>query len=774
MPALFACTLFVSALLLFLLQPMIAKMILPTFGGSPAVWNTCMLFFQSMLLLGYAYAHAASTRWNRRRQVFAHIGLLLAGLLALPGFLFLKSIATKLAPPVESNPTPWVLAVLFVSIGVPFFVVSTMAPLMQKWFAATADERARDPYFLYVASNTGSMLALLSYPFALEPLLELHVQAWLWCAGYALLIVLTLFCARQLLWAAPASLAPPKLQTELPKSPRRPVAPSPRLQTLPTITPQRRLRWLALAFIPSSLMLGVTSYFAADLASIPLVWVIPLALYLLSFIVVFTRLPAWALPTFALLLPIALLLQAFLIQVDVPNPIWVFLLLHLCSFFIVALFCHGELAHDRPPPESLTEFYLWMSLGGFLGGFFNAIVAPQMFHLVLEYPLVMVFACFLESSEEAGDSKTAIGWRRLGLPLALGLVTAFLVVAMQATYTQAGWLNSLMLYGLPALLCMVLCYRFACYPLRFGLGAAIVLAGVEIDQSFHTHQGLVLHQERNFFGVLRVLADEADRSIKLMHGTTLHGRQPMDADGRPIRGSVPQYYYYPTGPIGQIFAVFKSEDRKPPIAVIGLGVGAIAYYGQPGQEFTYYEIDPAVERLAKEQRFFTYLAEAESRGVKMNIVLGDARRTLSDAPNGHYGLIVVDAFSSDAIPVHLITVEAIKLYTTKLTGHGLLALHVSNRYLDLLPVMTALARDAGLACRCQIDWEVSKEEKAKGKEPSVWVMMARSDRDFGRLVTDDPRPEALKRWYVPEATTNKAWTDEYSNILQAMQWGKSE
>src|SRR5262245_44359022 len=393
---------------MFVVQPMVGKMILPSLGGSPAVWNTCMVFFQAVLLAGYAYAHGTTARLGVRRQAALHLGLLLLPLLALP-----VAVAADGGPPSDTHPVPWPLALLTLSVGLPFFLVSTSAPLLQKWFAGTGHPAARDPYFLYAASNLGSMLALLGYPILVEPYWPLAEQGVGWAWGYGALVVLTAFCAL-LLWRAPAAAA-----ADAPAD--GPDGPPPGWG--------QTLRWLALALVPSSLMLSVTTYVTTDIASIPLLWVAPLAIYLLTFILVFARRPLLPHRLVVAVAPVAVVLLAAVILCRVTEPVWLLLPLHLLGLFVVALVCHGALAQERPPARYLTGFFLWMSLGGVLGGLFNALVAPQVFSGVAEYPLVLVAACLLLPRRD-GAADAAARRRDLALPLAAGLLTAVLAWAL--------------------------------------------------------------------------------------------------------------------------------------------------------------------------------------------------------------------------------------------------------------------------------------------------------------------------------------------------------
>jgi hypothetical protein len=731
---LFAVTAFINAALLFFLEPLIAKMILPHLGGTPAVWNTCMVFFQAVLLAGYAGAHGLATRLRPGRQLAIACGLQALVFLVLPFHLphsLLRAI------PYEANPIPWLLLLLLVVVGLPFFVLAAAGPLLQRWFAGTGHPAAPDPYFLYAASNLGSMLALVSYPWLVEPNLRLFEQAWAWAAGYGLLVALTLGCA-VVLGRSSAAPLPAARNDEEPDQ---------------RVTVGRRLRWVALAFVPSSLMLGVTTYLSTDIATIPLLWVVPLALYLLTFIVVFARRPLLPPRLAGRLLPVSVLLLILsLLCRDMEPPVVLLVVLHLAALFVAALYCHGLLAADRPPPRRLTEFYLWMALGGVLGGMFNALVAPLVFTQVVEYPLALVLVCLLRVRARPGTGgrmrSRLLDWV---LPLGLGLLTAGLVRGLQDSGLEPAQLRMGLMFGVPA----VLGYSFVDRPLRFALGVTAFLLG---GLTYTGAQGRPLHSERSFFGVLRVTRDPSGKFHQLVHGNTIHGRQFIEDSRR----REPLSYYHRDGPVGRFFQALEPRLHRARVGVVGLGVGAMAAYAQPKQEWTYYEIDPAVKRLACNPAYFTFLTDCRAR--KLEVLLGDARLRLREAPEAAYDVFVLDAFSSDAVPVHLLTREALRLYLAKLSAHGLLLFHISNRYLDLKPVVANLAQDAGLVCRYREDLSLTAADKAEGRDPSQWVLMARSREDLGPL-------DRTVQWLPLAGRPNKAlWTDDFSNILSIFKW----
>jgi hypothetical protein len=735
MVALYTVTIFFAALLLFLVQPMFARMVLPLLGGSPAVWNTAMVFYQAALLAGYAWAHFGSRWLGVRKQAAIHAALMLAPLLVLP-----LAVPAGWTPPTQSNPMPWLLALLCVAVGLPFFVVSTTSPLLQKWFAATGHRHAGDPYFLYAASNAGSLLALVSYPALVEPNLKLEGQSRFWSASYGVMVVLVIGCAVAL-WRskllAPAGLnsVPGEVSTVAAQN--------------QAIELKRRARWVLLAFVPSSLMLGVTTFLSSDIAAVPLLWVIPLGLYLLTFILAFARRQFLSQTVLRRALPIAVVPLVVAFTAQASQPIWLLMLLHLIAFFVASLLCHGALAADRPDTKHLTEFYLWLSVGGVLGGAFNALLTPLVFTSVAEYPLALVVACWVGLRNEGSDESPRERRNDLVWPALLGMAAAALVLALETAPWKTNSAVTALVFGLPTLVC----FFFSKRPLRFALGMGVILLAGGLHPG---EKGRVLYAERSFFGVHRVTLDPSGQYHLLVHGKTLHGVQSLD----PVRRRESLTYYHRTGPIGQVLEAY-GQDASRKIAAVGLGAGSLAAFGLPKQEWTFYEIDPVVLKLAHDERFFSFLRDSPAN---VRFVLGDARLSLGKAHDGEFNLMVLDAYSSDAIPVHLVTREALALYLKKLAAGGILAFHISNLHLDLQPAFGNLARDAGLACLVQDDTDVSAEEVARGKYPSQWLVMARHADDLARFAKDS-------RW-VPYRGDPRlpVWTDNYSSLLQVFQW----
>jgi hypothetical protein len=504
--------------------------------------------------------------------------------------------------------------------------------------------------------------------------------------------------------------------------------------------------WVAFAFAPSSLMLGVTQYVSTDLAAVPLLWIIPLALYLLTFILVFARRRWISHRWIARLLPGAALILAFVYLSGAREPGWFLIPLHLVFFFMASMVCHGRLADDRPSASRLVEYYIWIAAGGMTGGVFNALLAPVLFHAVIEYPIVIVAACLLLPPAAAADSRLD---RRLDLLLPAGICLLTIILALTVHWFRVSAVEEMALVlGIPIFLAYLMRRR----PIRLGMSVGAIMLGSLFYAGF---QGPILHQERNFFGVLRVAGNRTGDLRLLYHGNTVHGKQFVGAE----RACEPLAYYHRQGPLGGIFEAFKSRAAPARIAGIGLGAGAMAAYALAGQEWAFYEINPAVVEIARSQ--FTYLETCSQTEVRM--VLGDARLQLMEAPESHYGLIVLDAFSSDAIPVHLITAEAIRLYLSKLAPGGMMAFHISNRSLDLRPVLAGAAEQFGLT---GVFFDDKRRDVPDGRDPSLWAVLARQGEDLG-LLGQDPQWEPLGLQTDPVY-----WTDDFSNILSVLKWLK--
>jgi hypothetical protein len=747
MTALFAAVIFLSSALLFWLEPLFGKIVLPLLGGAPAVWNACLLFYQTALLVGYAWAHTAD-RLGTRRHAVLHLAISLAALTVLP-----FAVPSALLPPSNDSPLAWLLLVLVAGVGLPFVIVAANGPLLQLWFSHSGARRAHDPYFLYAASNLGSAAALLLFPVVIERYLTISEQTRTWRVGYLATLGLLAACGVMLLGKRGVS------ETLVGSVTTATTAPT----SAEDIPIRRRLRWLVLAAIPSSLMLGVTTYISSEVAPLPLLWVLPLALYLGTLVLAFgaTRPLAAALESVFARPPTirsAIATIAGLVAFAVP-PLFVYMiwnerpavvLAHLMLFAGAALVCHVQLAADRPSADRLTEFYLWTAIGGALGGAFNTLVGPLLFTSVLEYPLALTAVLMVLPPRVGRDGRRGtVSWSDLGWPIALGLATAVIPLGLVWLHTTPP-IPSRLLLAVPALACL----GFSGRPLRFGAGlAAVVIASTVYPAEI----GTVEHADRNFFGVHRVLRDDRHGFRWLTHGVTVHGGQRLSEMAAPR----PLTYYTPSGPVGDVFRVFTAEYQKARVGAIGLGAGSMLFYGVPGQSWTFFEIDPAVTDVARDARYFTFLSQARAR---YRVVGGDARLSLA-RDSAVYDILALDAFASDAIPTHLLTREAVALYMSRLAPHGLLVLHISNRFFDLGPVVAGLAKEGGLASLHRVDEEPDDAE-ITGKFGSHWAVLARESATLAPLAAD-------RNWVPLEGGERiRVWTDDYSSVLPLLR-GKS-
>jgi len=677
----YACTIFLSAFLLFAVQPMIGKIILPWFGGSAAVWSTCLLFFQAALLAGYLYAHRSTRSLKPKRQATLHIVLMAISLAVLP---ILPSPSWK--PSHAGDPSLRILLLLAATIGLPYLLLSTTSPLLQAWYVAAKPGAV--PYRLFALSNFGSLIALLGYPIFVEPMFTTHGQAYGWSGIY---VVFVLLCAA-VAWKAMRAAPRESQETVTPTS-----APAPSW----TI----RIVWTALAACSSALLLGISNHLSSNVAPIPFLWVLPLAVYLLSFILCFERDKVYNRGVFLPLLVIALDGAAYAIYANEGNPniAWA-IPTFVATLFICCMVCHGELARLKPDPRHLTGFYLMISLGGTLGGVFVAIVAPHVFHTYLELPLSMV-ACS-------------------------ALAAIVLWIAPQ------NWKG-----------------RIPVAAVRIAMLAFTVGLAIHLGYQKHRADKIFRLSVRNFYGVLRVRdisEGEEDTAVRrLIHGTINHGEQLLDAKRR----DEPTSYYGPYSGLGRAMGYL--QKRGPVrVAVIGLGAGVTASYCRAGDFFRFYEINPLALSIAS--TWFTFLGDCKA---DRRVLLGDARLTLEAQPSQQYDLMAIDAFSSDAIPVHLLTREAFALYFRQLKPTGILAVHVSNRYLDLVPVVSRNARDFG---RTAMDVDDEDEEEDYFSN-SDWVLVSSDTAIF--------RDPAFKSSSVQPARYRpnlRPWTDDYSNLFQIL------
>src|SRR5215475_7934786 len=603
----FFATVVLSAALLFMVQPMFTKLVLPRFGGAPSVWSVAIVFFQTALLAGYAYAHWLTRCASGRLSVALHLMVMTAAVFELP-----PAIAGGWERPPAGTEPLWLIALFAVSIGLPFFALAANSPLLQAWFARTDHPAARDPYFLYAASNMGSFLALVSYPTVIEPFVRLGDQARFWSAGFCLLLVLLIACG-VLQWRSPdAASAVGDVGSARP-------------------TWKDVAFWVALAAVPAGLLVAVTAHISIDIAAVPLLWVVPLALYLLTFVIAFSRRPI--IPhrlVVALQPPSIVALLAVIIFDPIRNIVWV-LAVHLAVFFVNALMCHGELARTRPPPRYLTAFYLWISAGGVIGGIAAGLIAPHVFNWVAEYPILIALAVLCRPGLALPDD------RRRRYLLFGGLAAAVLVLIVSTLYpvvlgeTAFNWTVGAFLAA------SVLFWRA---PLPFAALIAFVLLA---NHGIVEQAGAM--SVRSFFGVAKITETTDGQFRLLQHGTTLHGGQRIrEADGRLAAIDPPELllYYWDGSAIAETFAAVRARvDRPIRFAVIGLGAGSLACRAAPNDTVHYYEIDPAVIRIARDPYLFSFLWACRP---DVPIILGHARLTLAEAPNGAYDLIIVDAF----------------------------------------------------------------------------------------------------------------------------------
>ncbi len=742
---LFALAISLSSFLLFAIELIVGRLVIPVFGGAPAAWATVLAFFQGVLVLGYLYGHLSASRLGPRRGAIVHVALVVVAVVALalsPARLGVLRDGTL-------DPVVDLLKMLAVVVGLPAFLLTATTPLLSSWYTRLRGEGA-DPYWLYAASNGASFAALLLYPLVIQAALGLTAQRATWSFGFVILggilaavaVIVAVAVARPRRAAPQSDLRPGSAEGSQRAEPTGSVVPLKTRVTGPVvarITAGRRGRWLLLAAVPSGLLAAVTNLVATDLVSAPLLWVGPLAIYLLTFVVVFSpRLQAVITAAIALA-PVGVTLLWIPLGSGGLWPVAPLVLVAYVGFAVVATALHGRLAGDRPGPRHLTDFYLTMSIGGVIGGAFVGILAPLAFPGIWELPILVVAAlvalAWAAPSRAPGTSEPAArtparrnGRARRGLHFGpfvagarirlvpYGVCAGLLVVAIApaggpAFEGAARWLAVggflLLVGGQP---------RF----LALATGLLLVLATIVLPAPAR-------FQERSFFGVTRVLLAADGRSVQLIHGNTIHGLQATDP---ALRGE-PTTYYARTGPAGDVFAVTRERltrlGRPAAVGLAGLGAGELAAYAQRGDHFTFYEIDPVVVRVATDPSLFTFLADMPTPA---SIVFGDARLSLSDAAAGSFDLLVMDAFSSDSPPAHLLTVEAIDEAMRTLAPGGLLAIHVSNRFYDLAPAVAGAANALGLAT-LQRRYEPSQADADRLLAgPSIWVVLARGPGDL--------------------------------------------
>lgn len=753
----FTLSVFTGSFLLFLVQPMVGKILLPVMGGVPAVWTTCMLFFQMMLLAGYLYAEKTLRYLGSERQSILHVLFMTAGFIMLP-----LGIDTEVSKSLVGSPIVWLMIRLTTSIGFLFFILSANAPLLQRYYSQAGQSDSADPYFLYAASNCGSLLALLAYPLLIEPFFSLTFQRQLWSAIYVLQTFLMMACCF-VFWQSGNKVL--HRQNEV------------NSQAVAGKTAQATWRqaffWLLMGFIPCSAMLAVTTHVSTDIASFPLLWIIPLSLYLVSFILVFAKNTRWRDVNWENYMYPAVLLAMIMYHVRLVDNIWYTIPLHFLAMFLICMCFHARLATDRPAAELLNSYYVWMSVGGIFGGIFNSIFAPMFFVDQVEYLLTLFAALLLVSFMAKEFSDPALSSLRKGVIFFVFLL-AFAVMAGldMGQFTKHGGL----FWTLLGLLFLDIFFRFrkiVWLPLL-----ALLIAGFLVQLKDVS----VVFKARSFFGVLKVfrttnegresdpdlkLEGQRDVFYRLQHGSTLHG---IERRINSMRMAFPLAYYSRQSPIGAVMRAGLIGRAFRQIGVIGLGVGTLAWYGRPWQHFDFFEIDPKVVEIAENPKLFSYLSNCKA--ARQNYV-GDARIALQDIPDQKYDLLVIDAYSSDAIPIHLMTVEAFRLYQSKTRPNGVMLFHITNRYFDLSPIIRRICNELGLVCmrstdnpkRYSMSYDWYDLEQIFSSE---WVAVAANPKAF----------EVLKRYHrwgqIPLSSAYSLWTDDYANLFHAFRLRKPE
>jgi hypothetical protein len=726
--AVFTAAVFTSALLLFAVQPMFTRMVLPRLGGSPSVWSVAMVFFQTMLLAGYAYAHILMRMLRPPIAVAVHLVLLIAAGLTLP-----LSIAAGWGDPPGNWAALWLIGLFAVSIGLPFFALAANTPLLQAWFVRTGHPAGKDPYFLYAASNVGSFLALLSYPFVLEPTLALRQHIRLWSGGFWLLFALIVACG-YLLLRSPARA----------DAATRAAAPTPAPAWL-TLG-----RWGFLAAVPSGLLVAVTAYISTDIAAAPLLWVLPLSLYLLTFVLVFQSRPLLPHRWMLIAQPFAIAGIVALLPFADTDYLLLDLGAHLLAFFIIAMASHGELARQRPAPEHLTTFYLAISAGGMIGGLFAGLIAPVVFSWVAEYPILLVLAVFCRPIPRLGWGQ----WDRSLWAAVIAIALAVLVPGIVFGWIPQGNFATAILVAIVAIAFASALLMRRPYAAAFAVAIAVAMVRLYPGDEARTQT------VRSFFGVHKIYDTPEETYRVLMNGTTVHGAQRLTGDdGKPITGRPePLTYYHANSAMAQVIRAVRARKGAIRVAVIGLGSGSLACYVEPGDAWQFFEIDPSIVAIARDRPRFNFV---HACAPEVPIVLGDARLTLAREPDQSYDLIIVDAYSSDAIPIHLATREAMAIYKSKIKPDGIVTLHLSNRNLALDEVAVGIAAANGMKTWIYDDSAEEDNDDAYIYASDVSIS-ANKTEDLGELASS-------KNWKLTEPERGqRAWTDDYSNIVRAL------
>lgn len=778
--ALFSLTIFTGSFLLFMIQPMVGKILLPALGGVPAVWTTCMLFFQAALLAGYIYAERGIRLLGCARQSMLHLMLMIGAWLLLPVNVDLSGAETAYATPII-----WLVSRLSASIGILFFLLAANAPLVQRYYSQTAQPDADDPYFLYSASNTGSLLALLLFPLMLEPFLGAAQIRWLWSIGYLLLTILLSFCAF-ITWNPEPLTKRGSEQSgrknaeaddckQITASSKKGDNQATVVMTEPgfkNVNWHQAITWAFLGFMPCGAMLAVTTHITTDISSAPLLWIVPLAGYLVSFILVFARSPFWRQIKWERFLFPSTLLGLLMYYYVLTERAWLAIGMHFLFMMLACMFFHSRLAQARPAVEQLNSFYVWMSAGGVAAGIFTSVIAPLVFVTQAEYLLIMLITALAAAFCSGSTPRTSLVIRQETLISGIFSLAFCLLIY----YSRKGAEELISLETARQLaFSLFLIFMFYRRPISTGLVLLLTFAALQIAGK--PSDARILHQERSFYGILKVsrlatdgqtrdpdlkIAGIADIFHRLHHGYTLHGVERRVK----VRYQLPLSYYSREGPIGALFkaAIINRNCRN--IGVVGLGCGTIAWYGRAWQNIDFFEIDPAVIRIARNPDYFTFLSNCRS---SLRIIAGDARVQLRHVPDRHYDLLVLDAYSSGSVPTHLLTLEAFELYQRKLQQNGLIVFHISNRYLKLSPVIERICKKLGMNC---LEAFYEPERDSIRYDWYDYDQMASS-----HWVAASMRPEKLEMlkntgiWtQVPAYDNYNLWTDDYANLFQVYNW----
>jgi uncharacterized protein YegJ (DUF2314 family) len=728
-----------SAFLLFSVQPFFAKMVLPRLGGSPAVWSVAMVFFQSVLLAGYAYAHVLTTKLTLKSAALLHLAVLTIALATLP-----ITISDTWSHPPESGQSIWLIGLFCASVGLPFFALSANSSLLQSWFSRTGHAQSSDPYFLYGASNVGSFASLILYVLLFEPIATLQQQNALWTIGFVVLILLiamSVYLAVALNSDAGSDHEKIGAKSEIQAA----------ASMAPAIAWRERLIWISYAFVPSALLVAVTAYVQTDVAAAPFLWILPLTLFLLTFVIVFQRKPVISHNLTQRVTPVLVIPLFYFTLNPLGLPLAAQILVHCVTFFAVALNCHGALAARRPGAGHLTEFYFCMSIGGVLGGIFSSLLAIHLFTWIAEYPLLLVLS-LLTVRKVAGDqpAKLAI----------VAILTAIAVAGALALLDTFTFIHPLSNYGNLTVLNALLALSALYFLYRQARLVPIICAVIFLNSYIFFAYFYATTESRSFFGVLRVVDDAKSGVRNFKHGTTLHGAARIDDLKHDVGRPLPLTYYTEDGGINLAIKALRASlgGRILQAGIVGVGAGSLACQFEDNEALDLFEIDPEVVRIAKDPTLFPFLSRC-APGSKM--IVGDGRIELEEVADRRYDILVIDAFSSDSIPVHLLTLEASNLYMQKLSDHGVLVIHISNKHLELRSVVGAIARDLGVDVRTAKIAPQNTPQTLGMATVSDVAVIAKEGVSLDLVLND-------KRWTKPDPDATRAWTDGYSNLISAL------